>query len=56
MNCSRCNKKVQDDNFFSFAKTHGKLFLVQGTMKGSYTNERNIFCDNCAEKIKTNLN
>ena len=54
MNCKQCNKELTDNQYYTLAMTHGKYFLVEGIMKGSFMNEKLVYCKSCAEKINLN--
>ena len=51
MNCSKCKKPIDNTNFYTLAKTHNKLFLVPGVMKGSYSVKNVVYCESCSKNI-----
>ena len=55
MDCSQCHKLLTENEFYTLAKTHGKLFIVKGSMKGSYDTNTLAYCEKCAKQIKLSL-
>ena len=49
--CSKCKKPIEGDNYYTLAKTHNKLFIVPGVMKGSYSINNIVYCEPCSKKI-----